>query len=520
MHRAVTGFTLPLELNRRLSSHNMNSMDSDIRVRFAPSPTGLLHIGNARTALFNWLFARHHGGTFILRIEDTDRLRYDRESELGVYVSLKWLGLRWDEGPVSFESFDAPGRGYFGPYRQSERLDIYRGFLEELKSRDAAYPCFCTPEELERERREMARQKKPWQYSGKCRSLSREEAERRMEAGEIPAWRLRAGDAGLAWVDDIRGPISWSGSRIGDFIVMRPSGLPTYNFAAVVDDHLMRISHVIRGEDHISNTPYQLLVYRALGWEPPLFAHLPLITGPDNKPLSKRHQASSLEDLYQRGYLPRAVVNFLSLMGWSSPDGEEVMDIEEIVRDFSLDRVKKSPAVLDTDKLTWLNGKHLRELPAVEILDAVRPFLVQAGYDIECISRAWLESALETVRDNLNLCADAPDLLAPFLEERPETGPEAARLLEKPEAREVLEETGGRLKGLEDWAADEIEKAIQAAGRKLGKRGPDLYMPLRAAVSGRLHGPVLAQMIEALGKPRTMERVGRALGEEFSESFL
>ena len=502
-------------MNCPLSSNNMDSMDSDIRVRFAPSPTGLLHIGNARTALFNWLFARRHGGTFILRIEDTDRVRYDREAETGVFVSLKWLGLWWDEGPVRPDNFSVPGKGYFGPYRQSERLDIYRGFLEELKSRDAAYPCFCKPEELEEERRRLARQKLPYLYSGKCSCISREEAERRMEAGETPAWRIRSHGRDLAWVDEIRGPVSWSNSQIDDFIIMRPAGLPTYNFAAVVDDHLMRVSHVIRGEDHISNTPKQLLVYQALGWAPPFFAHLPLITGPDNKPLSKRHGTSSLDDLYRGGYLPQAVVNFLSLLGWSSPDGEEVMEAEKIVKEFELDRVKKSPAILDTDKLKWINGKHLRALSGSDLLDAVWPHLAQAGHDRECMPREKLEAAVNAVRDNLTLCADAPELLGPFIKESPPFDPQAARLLEKPEAREVLEKAAERFKGLEEWTADEIEKAIKAAGRELGRKGPDLYMPLRAAVSGRLHGPVLAQMIEVLGKERTMERTGRALGEEF-----
>ena len=318
---------------------------SEVRVRFAPSPTGEPHIGNLRTALFNWLYARKHQGKFILRIDDTDAARTALGAEQAVYESLRWLGLDWDEGPLGFDKPEPVGE--FGPYRQSERLSVYQELLDKLIAQGAAYPCFCTEEEIELARASAAKSSKPYRYSGKCRNVPPDKRKELMAKGECHSIRLKVVPAILRFYDQIRGEMSANANDIGDFIIRRSDGIPTYNFTCVVDDHLMKISMVIRAEDHLYNTFSQLMLYKALGFEPPEYAHLSLILGSDRKPLSKREQASSIRFFQDQGYLPGALVNYLALLGFSHPEAKEFLGRDELVRSFNLERVSKAAAVFN-----------------------------------------------------------------------------------------------------------------------------------------------------------------------------
>ncbi len=332
-----------------------------VRVRFAPSPTGYVHVGNARTALFNWLFARRHGGAFVLRIEDTDVERSEERYEQQLLDDLKWLGLDWDEGPDK--------GGPFGPYRQSERTAFYEKHSTQLIDQGHAYFCFCSPEQLEAERQQALKAGLQPKYSGRCRARPREEAKCKVEEGEPAAVRLKITGETFVWNDLVHGLVSFASDVIGDFILVRSDGHPAYNYAVVVDDHLMRITHVIRGDDHISNTPRQLAVYQAFGWEPPAFAHLSTILGPDRTRLSKRHGATSVQNFREQGILPEALRNYLLLLGWSAQDGKtEILSTQDMIAQFSLDRINKSPAVFDSDKLDWMNRLYLSQSAPEQIL--------------------------------------------------------------------------------------------------------------------------------------------------------
>jgi len=375
-----------------------------VRVRFAPSPTGFLHVGNARTALFNWLFARQQCGAFVLRVEDTDVERSSVEYEEGLVRDLRWLGLDWDEGP--------DGKGPFGPYRQSERGGIYLLHTQKLLAADKAYYCFCPPEELEADRqRALSRGEMPV-YSGKCRSLPAGKAEARLVSGEQGAVRLRTeGEGQIGFKDIVRGPLNFDLKLIGDPVIVRSSGLPAYNYAVVIDDAQMKISHVIRGEDHIPNTPRQLLVYEALGIDPPEFAHLSLVKGKDNARLSKRHGATSVDQFEKDGILSTSLFNYLALLGWAPPDGQEVLAKEELVRLFNLKKVSRSAAVFDYDKLHWLNRQHMKELAPRTQAERAVPHLERAWYLPENLTDdhwTWLEKAVSALIERVDRFADLP----------------------------------------------------------------------------------------------------------------
>src|SRR5215813_5743180 len=343
-----------------------------MRVRFAPSPTGQLHVGNARTALFNWLLARGQRGTFILRIEDTDAERSTRESEAAILRDLRWLGLDWDEGP------DVGGS--LGPYRQSERLHLYESYAKELVAAGVAYHCFCSAAQLEAERREAVEAGRPALYSGRCRAIPREQVSARIAAGERPAIRFRVPEGReVSFTDAVRGEVRFHTDVIGDPVIARADGIPAYNFAVVVDDALMAVTHVIRGEDHISNTPRQILLYEALGFTPPSFAHLALVLGPDHSPLSKRHGATSVAEFRAKGYLPEALVNYLALIGWSPGKDEHGKDVEVLARRFSLSNVGHSAGVFDEEKLAWVNRHYLKMADPVRIAALSVPFFNAAG---------------------------------------------------------------------------------------------------------------------------------------------
>src|SRR5438552_938917 len=343
-----------------------------MRVRFAPSPTGQLHVGNARTALFNWLLARGHDGTFILRIEDTDAARSTRQSEDSILEDLRWLGLDWDEGPdVS---------GGCGPYRQSERLHLYTSYANELLSGGHAYYCFCSPQKLDEDRKRLLSEGKPPRYDGTCRTVGPDEARRRIEAGERAVVRFRVPDQiEVSFHDLVRGEVTFSTDVIGDPVLVRSDGRPAYNFAVVVDDALMEITHVVRGEDHISNTPRQILLYEALGFAPPKFAHLSMVMGPDHAPLSKRHGATSVGEFRAKGYLPEALVNYLALIGWSPGGNDELLPIDELARRVSLDAVGHSAGVFDEEQLAWANRHYLKLADPMRLAELSVPYFLVAG---------------------------------------------------------------------------------------------------------------------------------------------
>ncbi len=481
-------------------------MDEGVRVRFAPSPTGALHVGGARTALFNWLFARHHGGRFVLRSEDTDRERSRPEWERAIMDALSWLGLDWDEGPDK--------GGPYGPYRQSERLDLYRAEAERLLARGDAYLCFCTPEELARRREEALAHGLPPRYDGRCRDLTAGERARLQAEGRRPVIRVRAPGAGTTVVEDLtRGAVAFDNDKmLDDFVILKSDGWPTYNFACTVDDHLMRISHVIRAEEHLSNTPRQLHLCRLLGYDPPRFAHVPMILAPDRSKLSKRHGAVAVEEFRAAGYLPEAIVNYLCLLGWSPGDDREIFTLEEAARLFTLERVNRTAAVYDVEKLTWMNGHYLRAADLDRLADLVEPRLAAAGLlDGERPDRPWLKRVLAAVRDRARTLAEIPDLVSYFFREPDTYEDKGVRKHFQPEAAGLLEEARAVLAGLEPWTVEAIEAAYRGLAARLGIAAGALIHPTRLALTGRTVGPGLFDVIYLLGRERCLERLERAV---------
>ncbi len=466
-----------------------------MRVRFAPSPTGHLHVGNARTALFNWLLAHGKDGTFILRIEDTDIERSTKESELGILEDLRWLGLDWDEGPDV--------GGLHGPYRQSERLHLYASYANELLNGGNAYYCFCSPTKLDEDRKADLAAGHPPKYRGTCRAITPDDARARVEAGERPVIRFRVPDAGdVTFRDLVRGDVTFNSEVIGDPVLVRSDGRPAYNFAVVVDDALMEITHVIRGEDHISNTPRQVLLYQALGFSPPEFAHLSLVMGPDHTPLSKRHGATSVAEFRERGYLPEALVNYLALIGWSPGDDEELLPIQELARRFALEDVGHSAGVFDQEKLAWMNRHYMKEAaPARLAAESIRYFVAR-GYVRRRTDEAmdYLTSLLPMAVGSVDRLEEIPDRLK-FLFDY-----DAAAALGREEVASVLHETGARdviaamPAAIEGPLVD--REAFRAMAHRVkertGQKGKALFHPIRVALTGEGAGPELDLAVPAI----------------------
>ncbi len=478
-------------------------MKDQVRVRFAPSPTGPLHVGNARTALFNFLYARQKEGTFVLRLEDTDAERSTSEAERMILQDLRWLGCDWDEGP------DHPGGQ--GPYRQSERIQIYRRYAEELLAKGNAYRCYCTPEELEEKRKRFLARGIPPRYDGRCRDLTPQEERTLSAAGRSSSLRFRVEARNVEFQDLVKGRVSFDAQKLGDFIILRSDGMAPYNFAVVVDDGLMGISHVLRGEDHLTNTPRQLLLYKALGFSPPQFAHLPLILGSDRTPLSKRHGATSVAHFREEGYLPGALANYLALLGWSGEEGREIYSVGELIENFSLERVSRSPAIFSYEKLKWVNRIHLKDLPGDRKLELARPFLERKGLHPAETDRPWWQAALEAVWGEVDHLSQLADHLAILCEERWAIETEAQSLLQKEESRKILEELRGELRTVEEVDADNYRRILSSLAQRLHLSGRRLYMPLRAALTGRTRGPELDKIFVLLGKERVLKRVEFAL---------
>ncbi|MCR4401433.1 MAG: glutamate--tRNA ligase [Firmicutes bacterium] len=478
-----------------------------VRVRFAPSPTGHLHVGGARTVLFNWLFARHHGGTFVLRIEDTDVERSTEASVEAIIDSIKWLGLDWDEGPIV--------GGRYGPYFQSERLETYREHAAKLLSKGLAYPCYCTAEELEEARKAMLDRGESVGYSGRCRNLSPEERRALEAKGRKPALRFRVDEGDTVVRDLIRGEVRFENKFIDDFVIMKSDGYPTYNFAAVVDDTLMEISHVIRGDEHLPNTPKQLMMYRALGFDPPEFAHVSMILGPDRTKLSKRHGATSIEQYREDGYLPDALVNYLVLLGWAYDATQQIFSREELVEKFSLDKVSKNPAVFDPDKLLWMNGYYLRATDVGTLAKLAVEYLARAGLipaDPDEREMARVERIVGLLRERMHTLRDVVALGSFFFTEGVSYEAEAfEKFLAKDYVPETLSEVRQRLGSLGEFTAAEVERVLRGYAAEVGRKAGDVIHPVRVAVTGRAASPGLFEVLELLGKDVTCSRLESAI---------
>lgn len=454
-------------------------------------------MGNARTALFNWLFARHHAGSFVLRIEDTDAERSKAEYERQLIDDLRWFGIEWDEGP------DQGGR--FGPYRQSERKDLYRRHATQLIDSGRAYFCFCTAEQLEAERQEALKAGRQPMYSGRCRKLPREET--KIAEGRPAAVRLKVEGGAFAWKDLVHGATVFPGDVIGDFILVRSDGNPAYNFAVVIDDHLMEITHVIRGDDHISNTPRQLALYQALDWTPPQFAHLSTILGPDRARLSKRHGATSLQNFREMGILPEALRNYLALLGWSPRDGvTEILGPQELVAQFSLEGITKSPAVFDQEKLNWMNRHYLKESSPRRLALLAVPFLARAGYLADSrggeapeVVLTWIERILEAVLKNVSTLAELPSAARLIFEYDARTAV-ASGIAEDGGAREVLKAFIPKVTALEEVTYAQFREAAKVTQKETGRKAKDLFHPIRVALTGADSGPELEKLVPLLGE--------------------
>ncbi len=480
-------------------------MTSSIRVRYAPSPTGHLHIGNARTALFNYLFARSQGGRFIIRIEDTDQKRNIEGGEESQLKYLKWLGMDWDE------SIDCEGA--YGPYRQSERLDIYKQYYTDLMNRDMAYKCYCTEEELEQERAAQMERGETPAYSGKCRHLTKEQKEALEAEGRKPSIRFAVPKGKVYTFNDmVKGEVSFESDGIGDYVIIKKDGIATYNFAVAIDDHLMEISHVLRGDDHITNTPKQLMIYEAFDWEPPVFGHMTLIVNESRKKLSKRDESiiQFIEQYEELGYLPEALFNFIALLGWSPSGEEEIFTKDEFISIFDADRLSKSPALFDKQKLTWMNNQYMKKVDTERVLELALPHLVKAGRVSENMTeeeRHWVYKLVELYQEQMSFGAEIVELSELFFKDELVYDEEAKEILGDETVPEVLGAFLNEVNTLPEFTDAEIKAAIKRVQKETGHKGKKLFMPIRVAVTGQAHGPDLPKAIALLGREKVKMRL-------------
>lgn len=484
-------------------------MTDHVRVRFAPSPTGNLHIGGARTAIYNWAFARHHGGTFVLRIDDTDPERSTQENTDAILRAMRWLGLDWDEGPEA--------GGEAGPYFQTQRAADYAEALERLKATGAVYPCFCSAETLDAKRTAARAAGGYAGYDRTCRRIPAAEAQARIDAGEPHVWRIKVPeDRGeVAFDDAIRGHMGFPSDALDDFVLVRTDGTPTYNFATVVDDAQMGMTHIIRGDDHLSNTPRQMLVYEALGAPVPVFAHLSMIWGPDGKRLSKRHGATSVEAYRDAGYLPEALVNYLALLGWSLDDKTTVFDRDALVEHFELARVSRNPAVFDAEKLEWMNGVYLRELSPEAFVDRITPLLAEAGLasaDDVAARRAWFLELAPLVSERVKLLSEVVPMVRFLFADAVAIDPASAdKTLAKEGARGSLAAAIEVLEALEAFDAANVEAALRTLPERLARKPKVVFQAVRVAITGTVVSPPLFESIALLGRGRTLARLRAAM---------
>ncbi len=466
-------------------------MAGEVRVRFAPSPTGYLHIGGARTALFNWLFARHNNGTFILRIEDTDRTRSTEEYIDAIIEGLKWLGLDWDEGP----------------FRQTERFDLYRGYVNRLLDEGRAYHCYCLPEELEERRKKAIAEGRPLKYDRRCLNLKKPPHDVK------PAVRFKMPQEGQTIVDDlVRGKVVFDNEQLDDLIILRSDGTPTYNLTVVVDDVDMKVTHVIRGDDHLNNTPKQIHIYKAFDYEPPVFAHLPMILGPDRTRLSKRHGATSVLAYHEMGYLPNALVNYLVRLGWSYGD-QEIFTQQELIKLFSFKNVGKAAAVFNPEKLLWLNSQHMMNTPSEELVGLVMPFLIREKIinEGQSLDRKWLSRAINTLKERSKTLVELANSLRYYIVEDIQYDERARVKFLTKEISDALIELRGALSALSPFSASEIEKVFRSMVKRRGLKLASLAQPVRVAVTGGTASPGIFEVLEILGKEKTLRRLEKAI---------
>ena len=484
----------------------------EVRVRIAPSPSGNLHIGTARTALFNYLFAKKNNGKFVLRIEDTDAERTSQEYIDNIFDSLKALGLNWDEGP------DVGGP--YGPYTQSERFDIYPKYIQQLLDSGFAYECFCTPEELEAEKEEATRNKKPYVYSKKCENLTEEEKAKLRAEGRKPAIRFNIAKAQKAFHDTsilefediVKGKLHMDTNLLGDFVIQKSNGAPTYNYAVVIDDMLMKISHVIRGEDHISNTYKQILIYEALGAKVPKFGHLGMILAPDRSKLSKRHGATAVSDFVKQGYLTDALINFVALLGWAPSDGEEIKPVEKIAEDFRIHEISSSNSIFEYDKLKWMNSHYIKMLSMDELKQRLMPYLEK--YDLSQLTDEQFTRMIEVTREPLVLLSDITDAVSYFFGDSVDVEPQVQTdVLDTETSQEVLKTY---LEQSKDWEYTEenLHEKLEAFRGYFKEKGikPKVTMwAIRAAVTGRTRGADMTAILAILGKEKVEKRIKAAI---------
>ncbi len=481
-------------------------MEGKVRVRFAPSPTGEPHVGNLRTALFNWLFARRHGGEFILRVEDTDRARYVEGALEAILDSLRWLGLDWDEGPER--------GGPYGPYLQSQRLDIYQKASRELVDSGYAYNCYCSRERLDEMRREQQLQKSHAGYDRHCRDLPPQESQQYAAQGIVPVVRFKMPLSGDTQVHDlIHGEVTWQNELLEDFVILKSDGYPTYHLASVVDDHLMEISHVLRAEEWLSSTPRHLQLCQALGYTPARFAHLPMILGPDHAKLSKRHGASSVLEYRDEGFLPEAMVNFMALLGWSLDDKTDIMSRHVVAEHFSLERIGKAGAVFDKEKLLWMNGAYIRQLGHEELAERMLPFMDSClALETDGPDKGYLLRIVPLVQERLKTLADSPELTGYFFQEEIvyDSGLLVQKGMDADATSRALRSVVEVLGGLKTFDSPSLEGALRQAASDLGLSGRQLFGALRVATTGRTAAPPLFETMEVLGKTRCLNRIESA----------
>lgn len=480
-------------------------MTNDVRVRYAPSPTGQLHIGNARTALFNYLYAKHLGGKFIIRTEDTDEKRNVEGGEESQLNYLKWLGIIWDEG--------ADIGGDYGPYRQTERLSIYQKYVEELLAKDLAYKCYVTEEELEAEREQQKANGQVPKYSGAHRNLSPEQIQQFEAEGRQASIRFRVPtDKTYSFEDIVRKTITFESSDFGDWVMIKKNGIPTYNFAVAIDDHLMEISHVLRGEEHISNTPKQMMIYDAFGWTAPQYGHMTLILNDDRKKLSKRdeHILQFIEQYKNLGYLPEAMFNFISLLGWSPVGEEEIFTKEQFIAMFDPDRLSTSPAIFDPQKLKWTNNQYIKAADFDQVAALTLPYLEAAGKitsDRDEATQKWVLELIALYKEQLSYGSEIVGLTDLFFDTDITHTDEAKEVLSGEQVGEVLSDYKKQLAAIEDWTPSAIKAAIKATQKETKQKGKNLFMPIRVATTGQLHGPELPSAIHLLGLDVVTHRI-------------
>ena len=482
----------------------IKKMTDEIRVRIAPSPSGNLHIGTARTALFNYLFAKKEGGKFVLRIEDTDAERTKQEYIDNIFDSLKALGLNWDEGP------DVGGP--YGPYTQSERFDIYPKYAQILLDKGYAYECWCTNEELEQEKEEAVKNHKPYVYSRKCLNITPEQKEQYIKEGRKPSIRFKVEHKELIFNDMVKGELKFDTSLIGDFVIMKSNGTPTYNFAVVIDDMLMKISHIIRGEDHISNTPKQILIYEALGAKVPEFGHLGMILAPDRSKLSKRHGATAVSDFVKEGYLTDALINFVALLGWAPSDSVEIKTVDEIAKDFRINEISSSNSIFEYDKLNWMNGQYIKKMDISKLTDIIIPFL--SDYDLSELSREKLEKMVEITREPLTTLKDIQKDVPYFFGEDVPLD-EVKELLTTELSKNVLNKF---MELAQKWdfnneqeLHDDLQKLRDDFKANFGYKPKETMWAIRAAVTGRTRGADMVGILTILGKDKVLRRIKNAM---------